>query len=636
MKTTGCRPFAFASIAFHRPRGRVSPLRSLMAAARMTIGALSAAARAALCAGMALLTLAVAPVAAADVGLLLAGGDFTGGARQRFGGAHHGEPSVNYVYARSTGELSAMKATFDLGRLPAAPQFVHLKGRDDDQAAACRIEVKLNGTVLLAGRSPFPSNKWAVKPLAIPDGVLKTGTNELVIANAEAEGPAGNPPWFMIAACGIGGENFVIRRDVTRDFFVTLPAERRPFPEPLPEGRAEPGFSIRGTKGWNWTAGQYLAEVPVLAKYKMNFLMNCYLSMFDQTLPWSGGEANRWWEPVPEEKRRDYERVVKACQQHGIEFCFAVNPNLTSKRILRYDSAEDLDALWQNYEWMAGLGVNWFSVCLDDISNGIDPKGQARAVNALYRRLKTRNPKARMIFCPTIYWGMGEKASEAEYLDALGAELDRDVYCFWTGDAVVGRISRPAAEEYRRRIGHRLIVWDNYPVNDSAPTLHLGPVTGRDPDLCVAAEGYMSNAMCPQNEINRLPLLTIADYAYNPWNYDPGRSIGQAILQLTDSPAQREALSSLAEAYPGMLLYNGGTGLNPVREQYNRLSSSPHSRYIAQGYVRQMAELAERFGRSFPERYADARKTLEADVAWMKAAFEAKYAGDGESALVRE
>ena len=36
--------------------------------------------------------------------------------------------------------------------------------------------------------------------------------------------------------------------------------------------------------------------------------------------------------------------------------------------------------------------------------------------------------------------------------------------------------------------------------------------------------------MRKQNEINRIPLATCADYAYNPRAYDPSRSVGQAIL----------------------------------------------------------------------------------------------------------
>ena len=111
-----------------------------------------------------------------------------------------------------------------------------------------------------------------------------------------------------------------------KDFYVTLPDELRPIPEAAGPGSRVPGFKIRGIKGWRWSPEQYLAEIPVLARYKMNFLMNCYLSMFDIENTRGGG--NRWWEPLPDEKKRKYEKVVESCKQHGIEFCFAMHPNL--------------------------------------------------------------------------------------------------------------------------------------------------------------------------------------------------------------------------------------------------------------------------------------------------------------------
>ena len=51
--------------------------------------------------------------------------------------------------------------------------------------------------------------------------------------------------------------------DIHTNFSFTLPSAKREFPEPLPAG-AQPGFKIRGTKGWAWTPEQYLAEIPFI------------------------------------------------------------------------------------------------------------------------------------------------------------------------------------------------------------------------------------------------------------------------------------------------------------------------------------------------------------------------------------
>jgi hypothetical protein len=95
---------------------------------------------------------------------------------------------------------------------------------------------------------------------------------------------------------------------------VELPDQKRPFPEPLSGGHGQPGFRLRGIKGWAWRPEQYLAEIPVLARCKMNFLMNCYISMCDlEHHRWGTPDCNRWWEPLPTAKKQAYEKVVRAC-----------------------------------------------------------------------------------------------------------------------------------------------------------------------------------------------------------------------------------------------------------------------------------------------------------------------------------
>src|SRR5215469_14190677 len=81
----------------------------------------------------------------------------------------------------------------------------------------------------------------------------------------------------------------------TSSLRIQLPSAPLPFPEPLSTNQ-HPGFKFRGTKGWAWTPEQYLQEIPWLAKFKMNFLMNCYLSLFTSNHP----RINEWWKPLPE------------------------------------------------------------------------------------------------------------------------------------------------------------------------------------------------------------------------------------------------------------------------------------------------------------------------------------------------
>lgn len=361
----------------------------------------------------------------------------------------------------------------------------------------------------------------------------------------------------------------------------------------------------------------------------MNFLMNCYVSMFDleHHRNWGDGEANRWWEDLPAEKKAAYAEVVRACQHHGIQFCFGMNPNIASKRMVNDDSPESVEQLYKHYAWAQGLGVKWFNVSLDDITQGINASSQARVVNEMFHRLRTNDPEAQMILCPTFYWGDGTLPKQQPYLETLARELDKDVYLFWTGDAVVGKITRQAAETFRRISGHRLFLWDNYPVNDNHPTMHLGPVIDRDADLDEVIDGYMGNPQCKQNQINRIPLATCADYAYNPRAYDPLRSIGQAILAAADTQPQREVLRDLVESYPGMLIcsHTHSTGFNAVQDQCDRLLATPHSRQVALGYLEHLQKLADRLTREFPDRYQPEKETLNNDIQLVAKKVSAKY-----------
>ena len=411
-------------------------------------------------------------------------------------------------------------------------------------------------------------------------------------------------------------------------FEVVVPDRPLPFPTPYADGRTEPGFRLRGTKGWAWTWDQYLAEIPTLVRGRMNFLMSCYTCVFTDMEKFD----NRWWEPFSERTKDGLSRVARACRDNGIQFCFSFHPALFTTRPLRVGDPKDFEDMWSHYAWVQGLGVRWFSLSYDDIeTKGQDPAvlGAAHAglANGLLRRLREKDPGASLIFCPVYYWGCGDGPEAGPYLAALARTLDQDIFLFWTGDAVVTpRITRACAETFKKAAGHRLIIWDNYPVNDRTGALHLGPVIGRDPDLDAAAYGYMSNPLCPQNEINRLPLLTCADYAFNPRAYDPARSIGQALLLQAATPGGRAALKDLIELYPGNLLSgSSSTGYNCVLEKLKTLLAGPRAREEGQAFIDRVAASAAALDREFPGRYAETKKTIAAHIALLRDELQKRF-----------
>ncbi len=516
----------------------------------------------------------------------------------------------------------AGQAAFTLEKLTAGPLFIHLKLKAASSAEAAPVlDVRLNGKSVFRGPAALSPDYWRFKRFEVKAGLLQAGMNRLEVRAAAREGGASAAAGPEVGEGFLSDQHFAPTLDLMTDFEVELPAKMAPYPTPLAGPDKESPFKIRGTKGWAWTPEQYLAEVPYLVEARMNFLMNCYTSLFTSVDPF----VNKWWEPLPEAKKRGFEAVVRACQQNGIEFCFAVHPGLFSERPLVPGNARDFEDLWQHYAWMQGLGVKWFSVSYDDIGvEGLDKAklGEAHAelANKLLARLRAKDPRAQLVFCPVYYMGCGDTPDGQAYFGGLSRVLASDIFVFWTGDAVVPpRITMTCASIYGKAAGHKLILWDNYPVNDRQPTLLLGPVTGRDTVLPELVDGYMGNPLCPQSDINRIPLFTEADYSYNPQAYDPLRSIGQAILHLAESPAERQALKHLVELYPGNLLYGDSrTNFNPVLERFRLLISKPETRRLAIEFAGRVQAVDEELSRAFPGKYVSTHKTIRGHIAEMQ------------------
>jgi len=407
-----------------------------------------------------------------------------------------------------------------------------------------------------------------------------------------------------------------------------LPAEKASF---LESQNTQPaGFKIRGIKGLAWTPEQYLEEIPVVASYKMNFMMNCYLSMFSQPpfpgTPWNGETMkNEWWLPIPAAKKAAYEQVFKKAKEYGLDFCFSIHPQLFSSRPANLSSEKDFELLWQHYAWAQSKGIKWFSVTIDDIDffAGKDFKisGEEHAffVNKLLKRLRKKDKDVQMILCPTYYSGIGSAVpKEKAYLEALARLLDKDVYIFWTGP-----VNAAAASEFKSVVGHRMFLWDNYPVNDnSTNAIHLAPLTGRDVNLYKVIDGYMSNPLGPQSEANRIPMFTVADYAYDPLGYDRTRSIGQAIIHQTEDPKQRETLLEVVKLYASD---ERGVLYNPVLENFKRISAAPFSRNVADLYLAYFKDVKMKVERDFPDRYTDIKQTLAHTLALMEEVYLKQY-----------
>ena len=254
----------------------------------------------------------------------------------------------------------------------------------------------------------------------------------------------------------------------------------------------------------------------------------------------------RWRDPYPRSEWRELLRLITAAQSKDIDFVYGFHPG----ERLCFSERKPVRILIDKAKRFYDAGVRTFAVLFDDIpSRLVDARDRrafgeslARAEGSWLGEIYQRQPQwwrdVEWWICPSYYSEdpLLEKVFgrfESNFLEKLAEELPTDVACFWTGPAVVsGKITVAHTRQIARRVNHRLLLWDNYPVNDlsMASELHIGPLTGRDRRLPEIVYGYLNNPML-QPTLSLVPLATCFDYATKPSSYDPETSWRRVIVQ---------------------------------------------------------------------------------------------------------
>jgi hyaluronoglucosaminidase len=297
-------------------------------------------------------------------------------------------------------------------------------------------------------------------------------------------------------------------------------------------------FAIRGVvEGFYGTPWSHQARLDVIT-FLAERAMNAYLyapkddpkHRADWRVPYEDAELSRFRE------------LAAASSAGNVTFGFGISPGLD----IDYESPDDRELLFAKLAPLLDAGVRWFALLVDDIplTPNLAPR-QAALAAWLLARLRTVDDQVRLTVCPTEYVG----TRPSPYLSDLGADLPADVDIMWTGPTVCSpEIRADDARSWAKALGdRRVIVWDNYPVNDATMTasLHLGPYRGRDPELADVVGGVLLNPMT-QPRASMLPLATAADFLRAPDDYDEARAWDEAIDAV--GGARAEALGVLARA----------------------------------------------------------------------------------------
>jgi hyaluronoglucosaminidase len=254
----------------------------------------------------------------------------------------------------------------------------------------------------------------------------------------------------------------------------------------------------------------------------------------------------RWTQPYPTKEWRALARLIRRAQAHHIDFVYGFHPG----KGLCFSATQPIQILLSKAQRFYDAGVQTFAVLFDDIPSHLEhaadrkrfKQSLARAEGTWLAEVQSRQPPSwrgvEWWICPSYYTPDPALARafgrfEPRFLQTLASHLPPGVPCFWTGPSVVSnQITLGHVRRVARQLKHPLVLWDNYPVNDLSMSdeLHIGPLSGRDPQLPEAVLGYLSNPLL-QEALSFIPLATCFDYAADPEHYAAESSWRKIIRQ---------------------------------------------------------------------------------------------------------
>ncbi|MEH0970716.1 protein O-GlcNAcase [Micromonospora sp. CPCC 205546] len=315
-----------------------------------------------------------------------------------------------------------------------------------------------------------------------------------------------------------------------------------PTSSPAPPAALSTRGTVEGFYGPPWSHAERLAHLEFSARVGLNAYV--YAPKND---PY---HRARWRHRYPAPDLARLAELAETARALGIRFTYAISPGLS----MRFAEEVDYRALAEKAAQLHDVGVDSFALFFDDVPaeltrpEEVDRWPGAGAAGAAHGETCTRfvaeflTPRGisePLLVCPTDYAGVEETA----YRRRFAASAPADVVVAWTGhDIVVGEVSRSDIDRASASYQRRLLLWDNFPVNDFEPSrLFLGPLTGRTTELAGAPlVGVLTNPMI-QAVPSRIPLMSVADWARDPAGYDPAASAGRALATVAGAGAEHLA-----------------------------------------------------------------------------------------------
>ena len=300
---------------------------------------------------------------------------------------------------------------------------------------------------------------------------------------------------------------------------------------------------VEGYYGHPWSHADRLWMIGRMADWGMNTFV--YAPKEDPL------HREQWRTPYPEDTLAQFAELIGHGDARGIRVGFAIAPGLS----IEYASEDDRLALRRKLADFAAIGARFFCLALDDVPSALAHESDRAAFGSLgaaqrdlaHAILAPLPADSTLWLVPTDYAG----TAQSGYLTALCDGLDPSIEVGWTGRSVLSaQILRDEAAKRAASVGRRLLVWDNFPVNDGPMrnTLHLGPYTGRDADLSEHVSGVLLNPM-EFARASAVGLATAAAYLRDPGAYDAARAWSDALGVVGEGAEEAFAVFAAAHRF---------------------------------------------------------------------------------------
>ncbi|MEU5947577.1 beta-N-acetylglucosaminidase domain-containing protein [Micromonospora sp. NPDC047465] len=400
------------------------------------------------------------------------------------------------------------------------------------------------------------------RPLILLGGPGETSASTAVLSALGVEGPAGLPGEGYVLAAGhdrLGRPRIVLAGLDGAGTFYAVQSLRQLL---VSKGsrvtvdgvavRDWPGYRIRGGMesfyGPVWSQEDRRSQIEFLARHKMN---QFFYGPADDLRT-----GSKWDSLYDEAELGRLKEIVDLARSRHVDFVYRVSPEapLAPGQGICHVRESDRAKLLARFAQLWEIGVRSYVIAWDDVSGNFACQedrdayqgdssplaaAQAGVTNLVQREFIEKHPGAtRLVTVPTEYWGMTRTPYKNRFDELVSADVD----LYWTGPEVVSpsitRDDLRAAQAAWPR--HRIMLWDNYPVNDYSPNrLLLGPLVNRDASMADDVIGISFNELVQHQEASLISLGTQADYAWNPGAYDPERSWTRT-LQIVGGDAYQE------------------------------------------------------------------------------------------------